>query len=472
MPTAVEPRAETMTPADPPENTGGFARTLLVAVGLSVVLFAISSAFGTGSYDVIGGFFVGPALFAITIPMLARQAKREGDSRLLTLFVIALGLKLLGAIARYVLAIDLYQGKNDALFYDHVGKLGMENFRGGDFTLPDGAGTSGTDFMGLLTGVVYTVIGPTIIGGFLFFSWLGFLGLFMFYRAFLLAVPEGRKQTYSRLIFFLPSLLFWPSSIGKESWMMFTLGVAAYGAAKLLSGKTTAGLMIAAVGLWWAALPRPHIAAVTALSILAAFIVRKPKKELGILGPMLKIFSLGLVIVASVFFVSQATSFLQSSGVDTSQGLTGALEEAADRSSGGKSTFQAPVLTSPGAAPMAIVTVLFRPTIVDAHNAQALLAAVEGTFLAVLTLVRFRWGAAAIRLIRRRPYVFTSLLMVGMLIVAFSSIGNLGILARERVQLLPFFLVLLAVPSKKWIAKREARELRKTRRPLFAQTGA
>jgi hypothetical protein len=31
-------------------------------------------------------------------------------------------------------------------------------------------------------------------------------------------------------------------------------------------------------------------------------------------------------------------------------------------------------------------------------------------------------------------------------VVAFASIANFGILARERVQLLPFFLVLLAVP--------------------------
>jgi hypothetical protein len=31
--------------------------------------------------------------------------------------------------------------------------------------------------------------------------------------------------------------------------------------------------------------------------------------------------------------------------------------------------------------------------------------------------------------------------------VAFASISNFGILARERVQLLPFFFVLLAVPG-------------------------
>ena len=454
-----------------PKVRGGLGSTLAVAVVLSVFLFIVSSFFNAENYDVIGAFVIGPALFAITIPILARQAKREGDRRLLTIFTIALGLKLLGSIMRYVLAIDLYQGKNDAIFYDHVGVQFADNLRSGSFALPAGAGTSGSDFMGLLTGVIYAIIGPSIIGGFLFYSWLGFLGLFMFYRAFILAVPEGRKQTYARFIFFLPSLLFWPSSIGKESWMMFTLGIASYGAAKVFSGKTLAGFGIAGLGLWWAALPRPHIAAVTGLAIVAGVIIRKPRKELGALGPILKVASLSLVVVASLFFVGQATNFLASSGVDTSQGIAGALEEAADRSSGGKSEFQATVLTSPAQAPMAIVTVLFRPTLIDAHNAQALLAAVEGTFLAFMTIVRFGWGLAAIRLIRRRPYVTTAVMMVGMLIVAFSSIGNLGILARERVQLLPFYLVLFAVPSKKWLAKREERD-RSRKPPAVAAAGA
>jgi hypothetical protein len=52
-----------------------------------------------------------------------------------------------------------------------------------------------------------------------------------------------------------------------------------------------------------------------------------------------------------------------------------------------------------------------------------------------------------VRSFRRLPYV-TFVVVYGLLfIVAFSSIGNFGILARERCQLLPFFLVLLAVPG-------------------------
>ncbi len=427
------------------DTRGTVVTTAVYAVILAVCLFAVSAIFGNNdAWDFVGALVVGPALFIFTIPILSRQAKREGDRTLMTLLIATLILKLLGAIARYVLAIDLYQGKNDAIFYDHIGGQIADSFRAGDFSL-EGIGTSGSDFIELLTGIVYTIIGQSIVGGFLFFSWLGFIGLFCFYRAFTIAVPEGRKRTYARFVFFLPSLLFWPSSIGKESWMMFTLGIAALGAAHFFAGKTVKGLAIAAIGLWWAALPRPHIAALAGVAIGAGIVVRRVKKG-SAFGPFVKLGWLLVVAVAAVFFVSQASNFLQDAGVDTSGGLTSALEEAADRSSGGKSEFEAPVLNSPGRAPIAIFTVLYRPTIAEAASAQALLASAEGTFLFLLAIWRLRWWLAAARLVRRRPYVLFSMLMVGMLIFAFSSIGNLGILARERVQLLPFYLVLFSIP--------------------------
>ena len=42
-----------------------------------------------------------------------------------------------------------------------------------------------------MTGIVYTVTGPSLIGGYLVFSWLGFWGLLLFFRAFQIAVPHG-----------------------------------------------------------------------------------------------------------------------------------------------------------------------------------------------------------------------------------------------------------------------------------------
>jgi cell division septum initiation protein DivIVA len=95
------------------------------------------------------------------------------------------------------------------------------------------------------------------------------------------------------------------------------------------------------------------------------------------------------------------------------------------------------------------VTVLFRPLIFDAHNAQTLITAVEGTFLLLLSLVRIRWAIAAIGSWRRQAYVIFAVLFAGMFVVAFSGVANFGLLARERVQLLPFYLVLFSIPPRK-----------------------
>ncbi|MGH2784106.1 MAG: hypothetical protein ACRDJ1_02485, partial [Actinomycetota bacterium] len=441
---------------------GGIATTAAGAVALAVIFFLISPLLsGIGNYDVLGAVIMAPILIAFTIPILARQAKREGDKTLLTLLIAALVLKLIGAIVRYYFAVGVYNGKNDAIFYDHIGGQLADNFRAGNFNLEAlNSGVSGSNFIEFATGILYTIIGPTIVGGFVFFSWLGFLGMFFFYRAFVVALPEGRSRTYAKMVFFLPSLLFWPSSIGKESWMMFTLGIAALGAAHLVSGRTFRGLAIGVIGLWGAALPRPHIAALAGLAIGGAFLLRKAKPQHRQIAPFLKLASLALVAVAAAFFVVQANDFLKGAGIDTSSGIGGALEEAADRSGKGGSGFEAPVFNSPSRAPIATFTVLFRPTIIESHNPQALLSAGEGTFLLLMTIIRFGWFRAAIRLIRKRPYVALAVLMTGFLIFAFSSLSNLGILARERVQLLPFYLVLFSVPSKKWLelrAKREAK---------------
>lgn len=450
--------AEALAAAEPEAPGRGWlgdvATTAISAAGLALLLFAISLLFGSSeSWDTLGGLIVAPGLFAITIPILARQAKREGDKALMTILVLALLAKIAGTFIRYFVGTNVYGGGVDATAYDRAGTALAESFRGGDFSVIEGI--SGTHFIEVLTGLVYTIIGPSIIGGFMVFSWLAFLGLFLFYRAFVIAVPEGRRRTYAKFVFFLPSFLFWPSSIGKESFMTFALGLIALGAAHMLTGRIRKGLPVAAIGLYFAALPRAHIAGIAGVAIGVGFLLRRTNPEHRALGPLVKLVSIGLVVVAAVFFVGRASQFVEDAGVSTEGGLTGTLQEIADRTGGGKSSFEAPALTSPGRAPIAIFTVLYRPTIADAHAPTALLAAGEGTFVLLLTIARFGWMTAAVRLVRRRPYVAFSIAMVGALIVAFSAVSNLGVLARERVQLLPFYFVLLSVPSKGWLKRRE-----------------
>lgn len=421
---------------------------IVVGVGLTIAaVYVVMTLFlmSTTPYDVWGAVFVGPILLLATLPLLARQARREDDPRMFWLLAIALVLKLGASIARYYVAFDLYGGVADATGYHGVGSRIAANFLDGRFDTGLDPLT-GTNFIYLLTGIVYTVIRPTTLGGFMVFSWLGFLGLFLFYRAFTIAVPQGRSSSYARVLFFLPSMLFWPSSLGKESWMMFSLGIASYGVARLVTRKSIRGLAIMLMGLWLAGIVRPHMAGLIAVAVAAAFLVRKPDDRWRRFGPMVKVVSMTVLGIVAFVAVSKAEDFLKKAGVDTGRGLQGTLAGVTARTAQGGSDFAPSILASPARAPIAFFTVLFRPSVLDAHNAQALVAALEGTFLLLLTVTRIRWILGAVRAIRRLPYVAFALAYSALFVFAFSSIANFGLLVRERVQLWPLFFVLVSIP--------------------------
>lgn len=414
----------------------------------AVLVAAFSILPQTSTYDTWGALIVGPILFAISLPALARQAERERDRRLFWLLVLALAAKLLGALARDFVASEVYGGVADATRYHGDGVRLSASFRSGIFTtgLED---VTGTDFVSLFTGILYAFIGPTRLGGSLVYSWLAFYGLFLFYRAFVLAVPEGRTRSYARLLFFLPSILFWPSGIGKDAWMIFTLGIAAFGAARLLTGRNWNGIFLAGLGLWLAGLVRFHVAGLFALALATAYILRKRSEGHRRRSLLAKGLSLAAVGVLTVIVVLQAEGTLQSAGIGTEGGITSVLQEVSERTGQGGSEIQPSIVRSPWRAPIAVFTVLFRPLPIEADSTQTLVAALETTFLLALCGLRFQWILAAFHSFRRQAYVTLSVAYTAVFILAFSAIANLGILARQRVQMLPFFLVLLCVPPRR-----------------------
>jgi hypothetical protein len=419
-------------------------------VGLWIALVGLTTAIvllllGIRSWSIWGGVLVAPILTLVMIPAFRRQARREGDPDVFVLLLVALGVKLAGSIARYFVAFSVYGGVADAAAYDRFGVKIADGFWHGQFDTGLNHFT-GTQFIRLLTGLVYTVIGPSRLGGFLFFSWLGFVGLFLFYRAFVTAVPEGRRRTYALLVFFLPSLVYWPSSIGKEAWMMLALGVAAFGGAKVLSGTVRSGMLPLGIGLWFAWLVRPHVAGLVAIAVAGAYLLKRTSGQMRLLAPLGKALAFAGLVAVALVLVLQTDRFLKDSGFKPQQGITAVLTSVQERTEQGGSSFAPSVFESPARAPVAAVTVLFRPLMFDAHNVQALISGVEGTFLLLITIVRYRWFLTAIGSIRRQPYVAFAIAYTALFIVAFSSVANFGLLARERTQLLPFFLVLLTIP--------------------------
>jgi hypothetical protein len=444
----------------PGRGTGGLVLALfLLMIGISLIgrMFQMDEA----AYNVWGGVLVGPMLIAISLPILAREARKLGNPRLVKLFAWGLVLMLLGSIIRYVVTYEVYGGKADATGYHSKGVLVLEEISSGNWGA-DLESYTRTDFIRYFTGLAYFVISPTLLGGFMFYAWLAFWGLFFFFKAFATALPTASIESYGKFVFFYPSLLYWPATIGKDAWMLLWLGVASYGVALALRGKGIRGFPYAALGMGMAGIVRVPVAGMVGLGLAAAFVVRKPSGKLGHIAPLVKIATVAAMIPLVIFMIGWAGDFLNADLTST-QSVTTTLEQTSGRTEGhGGSAYDSVVVTSPADVPLAMVTVLFRPFIFEAHNFQAAITAAEGMVLLAITLLRWRWLVEALKSLRRHPYIVYAASFVFVFMIAFSSFPNFGLLARQRVQLFPFYFVLFCVPpaikslrTKREVAKEE-----------------
>jgi hypothetical protein len=415
----------------------------VAAVGAYVA--ALCWAMQHWPYDYWGGFIVAPLLFLMTWPILARIGRAEGDSWVPNVMLLALIVRFAVSIVRFRTIFSVYGGTGDASVYDRNARRLTPLYWAGQYGADVGwPHFIGAGFVIVVTAIVYMLVGPTLIGGFFVFAWFSFIGLVLAYRAFRLALPEGDHRRYLVLLLFLPSMLFWPSSIGKDAVMSLAIGLTLYGTARLLSHRH-GGFLAVALGLSAALAVRPHVAALCMAALAVGYLIRPPRRRTS-LTPMIRVGGLVVILALTVFVAHRAASFL---GVDhvSISGVTNAINDQSTRTDRGNSNFRPAPATNPANIPKAVVTVLFRPFPTEAHNSQAMIAAAEGVIIMLLLLRSYRQILSLPRLLRREPYVATCVVFLFAFIVAFSSFSNFGILARERTQMLPVLLALMCVPK-------------------------
>lgn len=462
-------------PAAPPRLSAPPA--VVIAVGLAAVAgyaAVLAVAMSWRDYDEWGALVIAPVLFAVTLPVLLKLGRRSGDPWITVLLVGGLALKFAASLVRWYVGMEVYGGSADAVGYIGNGERLAELYRAGQFSVDDlGRDLIGTGFMRGVTGVVFAVTGATEFGGYLIFAWIGYLGMVAFVAAFRTGVPDGDHRRYTALVMLLPSLLYWPSSVGKETWMMLTLGLAALGAARLLQ-RRSGGLALLGVGLLGASMVRPHMALLVVVAATAAFALRGPPAgRRPLFGPVGKLVGVGVLTLASAVVLAQVEAYF---GVDDAELEAdfdpGAADEVLDhteeQTTTGGSSFDAERVRSPADLPEAVVSVLFRPFPWEAHNLQARLAGLEGVALMGIIAVSWRRLAQLPRVLRRSPYVAMAAAYTLMFVVAFSSFGNFGILARQRSQLLPLVVVLLCLPAVAAVRQRlDARNWHPADRPAL-----
>lgn len=420
----------------------------VIAIALALLVYAIAALRGEPTER---GLLAVPIVVLLATPMISRIRLRETRFDLAGIVFAGLGVKLVAVYGRFWMVDTLYGGRGDSIGYDTWGSQFASSFRNLNFDVDPGRPVPGTGFLRILTGVVYAVLGSDLFVGFIFFAMLSFMGCWFFYRAFAAAVPDGNHKRYAILIFFWPSVLFWPSAIGKEAWMILCLGLASWGAANVYRHLAN-GFPLLATGILGSAMPRPHIAIVVLAAVAFGFVVASlfgagAGERRGVnAGFVTKVAGMVFILIAGALLAPKVATFLQIDDVGGS-GFSDSLEAVQQRTSGGGSDFTSAEISSPLDYPWALVTVLFRPFPYEVASAATLISAVEGLLLLGLMAYSLRQVARIPALLVRNAYVAYAAAFTFMFVYVFAFISNFGILARQRTQLLPFLFVLIALPT-------------------------
>jgi hypothetical protein len=408
----------------------------VVGAVLVVAGYAVGAALGRPTGPAV---VMVPGLLALMYPLI-----RIADTKFGKGFDL-LGIIYVGLVARFAAAYYRFDNASDAFVYHNVGRSLAREFRQLNFGVDTGRDIPGTGSVRYLSGLVSVVTGNSMFAEFLVFTCFSFLGLMMFYAAFATALPNGDRRRYAYLVFLWPSLVVWPSSIGKESTILFGLGLAALGTSRLYTHRR-GGMVLLLLGLTAVLLVRPHVALLLFIGVGTGYLfVRSTRGSIVLSGS--KMIAITILVIGGSVLVSQTADFLNLESLGTEE-VEAARARTQDQTRQGGGSFDPITANNPVRYPVALVSVLIRPLPFEARTAEAYVTSAEGLLLIALVVVSWKRIVRLPRLLFSEPYVAFALTCVLVFGFAFSAIGNFGILARQRAQVLPFLFVLLALPPR------------------------
>lgn len=428
---------------------GGVGLGVLSALGPSAVYGAVS------------------ALLWVTLigAMLYRHAQK-GRGLSWTTIQLGLGFRLIMAFLYVGIVAWFYGGSADYVGYQETSVDFGEGLLRGElrFARYFSAGLT------VLFGLFYFLVGSSAVGMFVLSALLGFLGAYMVFRACEVALPGGKGDTRFLLItlFALPSFVMWTSVLGKESWMLFFVGVTMYSFANILVSPRPIHYMGLLAGVGGAMATRSAVGVILIFSLLSALVFRRPRTTGGaILRPA--IITLALLIALVSFWRLTLVTIegrFGSFGQQFAEGgdVFGALEyyhrgltadSAKPEGTLGVQIAEPTVSAVVTYLPKGIFALFFRPFIFEAWNALALAAALESTLLLVVLVWRLRRLVASMRLAVRDPFLAFCWIAGLLLAVVLSMGSNFGVMIRQRGMVLPFLFILLSIIPERF-ARRAA----------------
>lgn len=239
---------------------------------------------------------------------------------------------------------------------------------------------------------------------------------------------------------------------------MFSLGISVYGVARIFA-RVPGGFLLLGLGFLATIMVRPHMAVLVFLGVALGYLLRPTSRgphamrNRAVAGGK----AMGIIALSVVGFlvVGAFQDYFDLQELDRAA-VNELLESTSERSDGGGSGYEpVNVVDNPLTFPLGVVTVLFRPLPFEAHNAQSLAASMEGALLLAFFVLAAPRVWAGLKRSWRSPFVVMCITYSLLFIVAFSAIGNFGIIARQRSLVYPFVIVLLTLPIGRRSAVRE-----------------
>ncbi len=413
------------------------------AVGAGFAL-AWAWAISLDSYNIWGAFLVAPIFIAVNGILLWQVAQREPNHWFVRIIGFAFAAKMVGTLVRYYFAYVVYDGITDAERYNLAAAFQYRSWREGNITW-DLQATHGTQYMELITTAIYTVIGPTTMTAFFVYGAFAFWGAYLLYRAFRIALPEGQPPAV-RIARLLPSLDAVLAVFHRQGVLAHAVrGRDALGAAKYFASQ--GGAFAASRHRRRRAWPHPPAHRRAAVRRAAGGSTFSPHLHAGATG-LSKVAGLLVMGAAGWILATQSAELLGTDDLSW-QAVTQSLEMAGGRTTQGGSEFTPVVhpvahrLPRRSRSRSCSGRSRGRP-----GNVQVLVQSLEGALSASSCAAR-AWPRLRClpSLMRRNPVRRLLPVYTACFIVAFSGFANFGILARQRVLMLPLFMVLLALPA-------------------------
>jgi hypothetical protein len=337
----------------------------------------------------------------------------------------------------------LYGGLADYTRYIYRGAALAGPFRHFNFSVNGVGGIVDNGSISIVAGVLFAIVGTDQAAVFLIMSFLSFIGIVCFYRAFTLTFSGAGHRRYGYLIFFLPSLIFWTADVSKEAIMIFLLGVLTYGCAQVLArqGGFKAWFLIVAACAG-SVFIRPNDMLLLLGGFTIAVIFRQPSPSAKF-EPARRTASLVLLATAVGVVMFITLHFLP--------GLHGSvnLAQINKNNQGPGSGFGSSGVSysgSPAAYPRDLYVVLFDPLPFNAHSGGEKFQSLQNTVLLVMLLASLRNLRILPRAALARPYLIMCFIFVASFCYFFASLGNLGLIEREASVMVPMYLAVLCIP--------------------------